>query len=235
MGRRKRLVSGVCLVVAGLSGFVGSIPNAHAASYGEIVMLNGRYYPTGGLVGTFAIAGSDTFQAKVNGGQTYYAQWENQDFYGTPLYVAPVQFENMITDATIASGVLQADIADQNSFDNGGGFLLLPESEVAQVANALGGNVNYVESQVDQYAFSINGAYYVPLPLVVNESGGEMTNNYVYGTGQYYTKPPFQNDQIVDSVFQATPSNPPIAESLTAQVQGTSVTLNFTVNVPLFA
>ncbi|MBF8376381.1 hypothetical protein IW967_00545 [Alicyclobacillus mali] len=62
-----------------------------------------------------------------------------------------------------------------------------------------------------------------------------MTNNYVYGTDQYYNGPEkqFDNDEIVDSVFQATPSNPPTAEILTAQVQGTNVTLTFNVNVPL--
>ncbi len=230
---------------AALTAFSALSPNAFAAQviqpgggtsgYGYIVAVNTVYTQFGGVVGEFAIYGSDKFMAYQYPGTQIYPGWSS--FFNEKLYSALVSAADEISGATLSNDIVQSDIVSDNSL-NGNGYLGLPYTEVSSVASELGGNAQYVMNQVTPYEYSLydtDGGVpqqtLVPFALVVNESGAEMdpSGSHVTPTGNYYG-----NDPIEHSTFYVIPSKPPTAQSLTAQVQGTTVNLSFTVNVPLW-
>ncbi|WP_148260184.1 hypothetical protein [Alicyclobacillus acidocaldarius] len=231
---------------AALTAFSALSPNAFAAQviqpgggtsgYGYIVAVNTVYTQFGGVVGEFAIYGSDKFMAYQYPGTQIYPGWSG--FFGPYLYSALVSAADEISGATLSNDIVQSDIVSDNSL-NGNGYLGLPITEIDSVASELGGNAQFVENQVQPYEYKLydtNGnvptQYLVPFAYVASESGAEMdpSGGVVTPTGNYYG-----NDPIEHSTFYVIPSKPPTAQSLTAQVQGTNVTLTFNVNVPLWS
>ncbi|MCL6446460.1 MAG: hypothetical protein K6T83_23940, partial [Alicyclobacillus sp.] len=229
MRLQSRKFSRIALAGAAMLGAIlVDFPNAWADSFGAIV-----YVPQ-----------DNSYE--IRGGDLYLLQ-------GSPLYpgwglIQPNTLMNIAqVSATDGAGwaindLIQADTQYAN-VGNGLGYLGIYSGEAQSVARALGGNPNFAVSRAEQYQYSLfdrntfNTTQLLPFAYLVDESGAIFTSDSSTLTpiGTYYDPTTGQTYTRYSSTFHIATSRWPVAQSLSASVQGNSVTLNFNTAVYLYS
>ncbi|WP_029422105.1 hypothetical protein [Alicyclobacillus macrosporangiidus] len=214
LGRRRRLAAASALTAALLAESVAT--PAYADNLGVF------YYDASG--GYYAIGGGDNFT--VNPPSTPPPGWQN--FWGNV---------NIAFAQANGRNILQIDT--QNASANNG-YLAIYQGDVASWVNSLQGNLDFVQAQVQRQEFSIvdtdtwSLTHLVPFATVVNESGAIFTGDTFTPNGGTYTDPNGKNYPTYNHNFSISPSAPPTANSISATVNGNTVTLHFNTTVPLW-